>query len=43
MSVVNTVNLVEIGPIVLGYHMFKEIHRFIMIISGLSSSCYVNM
>ena len=43
MSVVNAVNLVEIGPIVLEYRMFKENHRFIMIISGLSSSCYVNV
>ena len=41
MSVVNAVNLVEIGPIVLEYRMFKENpNRYIMIISDLSSSHY---
>ena len=32
ISVVNAVNLVKIGPIVLKYRMFKENLRYIMII-----------
>ena len=32
MSVVNTVNLVKIRPIVLEYHMIEENLRYIMII-----------
>ena len=32
MSVVNAVNLVKIGPIVLEYHMIEENLRYIMII-----------
>ena len=43
MSVVNAVNLVKIGPIVLEYRMFKENLKYIMIISDLSSSHYSNM
>ena len=40
MLVVNSVNLVKIGPIVLEYRMFKENLKYIMIISDLSSSSY---
>ena len=43
MLVVNAVNLVKIGPIVLEYHVFKENLKYIMIISDLSSSYCVSV